>query len=139
MTRALERILYVEDEDDIRTVAEMALQAVGGFHVIACRSGAEAIAAAPKASADLLLLDVMMPGMDGPSTLAALRALPATRTTPVIFMTAKVQVAEVALYRALGALDVIGKPFDPMQVSADIRRIWDARPAEGEAVPSYKP
>ena len=96
MSKTLARILYVEDEPDIRMVAQMALEAVGGFTVIACPSGSEALAAAPTAQADLLLLDVMMPGMDGPSTLKALRALPATAGTPVIFMTAKVQAAEVA-------------------------------------------
>ena len=125
MTAPLKRILYVEDEADIRTVAQMALAHVGGFDVIACASGEEALAAAPAARADLILLDVMMPGMDGPSTLTALRAVPATAATPVIFMTAKVQPAEVAHYRSLGALDVIAKPFDPMQVSAEILAIWN--------------
>ena len=79
MSRTLARILYVEDEPDIRMVAQMALEAVGGFTVIACPSGSEALAAAPTAEADLLVLDVMMPGMDGPSTLKALRALPRER------------------------------------------------------------
>jgi two-component system OmpR family response regulator len=127
MTTPLTRILYVEDEPDIRLVAQMALQAVGGFTVIACASGQEALDAAPGAAADLLLLDVMMPGMDGPSTLKALRALPATAGTPVIFMTAKVQAAEVAVYKSLGALEVIPKPFDPMELSAQIQRIWAQR------------
>lgn len=127
MSKTLARILYVEDEPDIRMVAQMALEAVGGFTVIACPSGSEALAAAPTAQADLLLLDVMMPGMDGPSTLKALRALPATAGTPVIFMTAKVQAAEVAQYRELGAIDVIHKPFDPMELSAQISRIWAQR------------
>ena len=125
---ALRRILYAEDEDDIRAIAEMALKAVGGFEVVACRSGREALDAAPGARADLILLDVMMPGLDGPSTLAQLRSLPATATTPVVFMTAKVQPAEVAHYRSLGALDVIAKPFDPMRLAADLLRIWNARP-----------
>lgn len=125
MTKELRRILFVEDEADIRTVAKMALEVVGGFEVQACASGAEALAAAPQANADLLLLDVMMPGMDGPSTLAALRRLPATARTPVIFMTAKVQSSEVAEYKSLGALDVIPKPFSPMQISDEIRRIWE--------------
>jgi len=124
MPKPLARILYVEDEPDIRAIAQMALEAVGGFTVIVCSSGSEALAAAPTAQADLLLLDVMMPGMDGPSTLKALRALPATADTPVIFMTAKVQAAEVAQYRELGAIDVIHKPFDPMELSAQISRIW---------------
>jgi two-component system, OmpR family, response regulator len=128
LPKPLERILYVEDEADIRSVAKMALEAVGGFEVFECSSGSEAITAAPSAGADLILLDVMMPGMDGPSTLRALRGIPATSATPVIFMTAKVQAAEIAQYRALGALEVIAKPFDPMTVSAEIQRIWSAQP-----------
>jgi len=125
MAKQLKRILFAEDEDEIRTVAKIALEAVGGFELVACASGAEALAAAPDARADLLLLDVMMPGMDGPATLAALRGMPATAHTPVIFMTAKVQPAEVARYIALGALGVIPKPFSPMQVSDAIRRLWE--------------
>ena len=124
MPAPLCRILYVEDEPDIRVVVRMALEAVGGFVVIACASGQEALSVAPDARADLLLLDVMMPGMDGPHTLQALRELPATAHTPVIFMTAKVQASEIAQYKALGALDVIHKPFDPMALSAQISRIW---------------
>ncbi|MDP3796937.1 MAG: response regulator [Polaromonas sp.] len=124
MPAPLQRILYVEDEPDIRVVAKMALEAVGKFTVIPCASGQEALGVAPGAAADLLLLDVMMPGMDGPSTLKALRAMPATANTPVIFMTAKVQASEIAAYKALGALDVIPKPFDPMELSAQIQQIW---------------
>ncbi|MEO7160205.1 MAG: response regulator [Polaromonas sp.] len=127
MISSLGRILYVEDEPDIRTVAQMALEAVGGFTVIACAGGQEALNAAAEARADLLLLDVMMPGMDGPSTLKALREMSATARTPVIFMTAKVQANEVALYKSLGALEVIPKPFDPMELSAQIQRVWEAQ------------
>jgi two-component system OmpR family response regulator len=121
---AVNRILYVEDDVSIRTIATMALEAVGGFTVIACASGAEALAAAPTARADLLLLDVMMPGMDGPSTLKALRGMPETAATPAIFMTAKVQPEEIAQHKALGALDVIPKPFDPMALPDRIREIF---------------
>ena len=128
MPSPLCRILYVEDEPDIRVVAQMALEAVGGFTVISCASGPDALNAAPQARADLLLLDVMMPGMDGLGTLRALREMPATANTPAIFMTAKVQAAEVAVYKAMGALEVIPKPFDPMTLSAQIQRIWAARP-----------
>ena len=124
MLPTLTRILYVEDQPDIRLVAKMALEAVGGFTVIACESGAEALRCAPEARADLLLLDVMMPGMDGPGLLMLLREMPATAKTPVIFMTAKVQASEVALYKGLGALEVIAKPFDPMALSDQLRRIW---------------
>ena len=125
-SKPLKRILFIEDDADIRMVAEMALESVGGFDVRACASGDEAIAAAPTAHADLILLDVMMPGRDGPSTLKALREIPATARTPVIFMTAKVQAGEVAHYMSLGAIDVIPKPFDPMEISAEIARIWAA-------------
>ena len=129
-----DRILYVEDEADIRVIAEIALEVVGGFTVTSCASGREALAAAESARPDLLLLDMMMPEMDGLSTLEALRAHPATASTPVIFMTAKVQASEVAHFRSVGALDVIPKPFDPMALAAQIRSIL-AR-AAGTSAPS---
>ena len=118
------RILYVEDEADIRVIAEIALEVVGGFTVTSCASGQDALVAAERARPDLLLLDMMMPGMDGLSTLEALRALPGTANTPVIFMTAKVQAPEVAHYLSVGALDVISKPFDPMALAQQIRSIF---------------
>ena len=124
---ALTRILYVEDDADIRSVAGFALEAVGGFVLAVCASGEEALAQAPGFAPQLLLLDVMMPGMDGPETLSALRALPGTEATPAVFMTAKVQPQEVARFRALGAIDVISKPFDPMTLSDEIRAIWARR------------
>ena len=121
----LPSILYVEDDPDIQAIAKMSLETVGGFEVLACDGGKQAIEQAGKSMPELIVLDVMMPGMDGPSTLKALRELPATANTPVIFMTAKVQAAEVAQYRELGAIDVIHKPFDPMELSAQISRIWE--------------
>jgi len=124
MTETLERILYVEDEPDIQQVARMALELAGGFTVEVCGSGPEALERAPGFDPQLFLLDVMMPGMDGPTTLAELRRLPQLAATPVIFMTAKVQPAEVAQYRELGAIDVIAKPFDPMKLSDTIREMW---------------
>ncbi|HJZ46265.1 MAG TPA: response regulator [Roseiflexaceae bacterium] len=124
MTSPLKRILMVEDEPDIQAVAQLALEALGGFQVRICGSGREGVQAAPAFAPDLILLDVMMPGMDGPSTLRALREQPRVAATPVIFMTAKVQPQEVAEYRALGVLDVIAKPFDPMTLAETIRAIW---------------
>ena len=121
----LNRILYVEDEADIQAVAQIALEAIGGFSVTICSSGKEAIQAAPRLGHDLILLDVMMPDMDGPSTLKALRGIPQTAATPVIFMTAKVQPHEVAQYKEMGAIAVIPKPFDPMTLSATVRRLWE--------------
>ncbi len=120
----LQRILMVEDEADIREIAQLALEAVGGFQVKLCASGREALREAPLFAPDLILLDVMMAEMDGPSTLAQLRRLPQLACTPVIFMTAKVQPHEVARYKELGALDVISKPFDPMTLSDQLQAIW---------------
>jgi two-component system, OmpR family, response regulator len=120
----LKFVLYVEDDPDIQMVAQMALEVVGGLTLRACSSGPEAIAAAASCRPDLILLDVMMPGMDGPSTLAELRKLASTAATPVVFMTAKVQAAEVAHYKTLGAIGVIAKPFDPMQLAQQVRQLW---------------
>src|SRR5215216_1855169 len=123
----LKRILMIEDEPDIQAVAQLALEALGGFLVRICGTGAEGVQAAPAFEPDLILLDVMMPGMDGPSTLRALRNLPRIVATPVIFMTAKVQPQEIAEYRALGVLDVIAKPFDPMKLADKLLAIWERR------------
>lgn len=123
----LQRILYVEDEPDIQAVAKLALEMVGGFSVKICSSGEEAMREAAAFAPDMILLDVMMPGMDGPTTLQNLRENPALATVPVAFMTAKVQPAEVSHYKSLGALDVIAKPFDPMALAGQVRAIWESR------------
>lgn len=124
MSDELQRILYVEDEPDIQAVARIALETLGGFSLQVCSSGFEALDKAVAFAPQLLLLDVMMPGMDGPSTLAELRKLSGLASTPAIFMTAKVQPSEVAQYKALGAAEVIAKPFDPMTLSTQIREAW---------------
>ena len=131
-THPLQRILLVEDDSDIQTIARFALEKVGGFTVEARSSGAEAIERGPEFAPQIILLDVMMPDMDGPSTLAELRRLPATAETPVAFMTAKVQPRELARYYELGAVDVISKPFDPMALADTVRAVWDKARA-GEA------
>jgi two-component system OmpR family response regulator len=124
--KTLTHILYVEDDLDIQAVAQIALEIVGGLSLKTCSSGAEALANANAGFVpDLLLLDVMMPNMDGPTTLAELRKLPATANTPVIFMTAKVQSAELDFYSSLGAIGVIAKPFDPMELSSQVRALWN--------------
>ena len=124
---ALQRVLYVEDEPDIQAVARVALEVVGGLVIRICSSGEEALRDAAEFAPDMILLDVMMPGMDGPGTLKALQAVPALAGIPVAFMTAKVQPSEVAHYTSLGALDVIAKPFDPMTLATQVRRIWERR------------
>ncbi len=122
----LNSILYVEDDPDIQTVAQIALEMVGKFILKVCSSGQEAVSHVSAGYCpDLILLDVMMPEMDGPSTLAKLRLLGCTAHTPVIFMTAKVHASEVVFYKNLGALGVIPKPFDPMQLALQVRQLWE--------------
>jgi two-component system OmpR family response regulator len=123
----LQRVLCVEDDPDIRVVLKLALEAVGGFSVLVCGSGQEAIDTGPAFAPDFILLDAMMPGMDGPTTLTALRGIPALATVPVAFMTAKVQPSEIAAFKALGALDVIAKPFNPRTLAGAVKSLWERR------------
>jgi two-component system OmpR family response regulator len=122
--RPLRRILHVEDEADIRTIAKLTLEAIGGFEVESCESGPDAIRRLSAFKPDLLLLDVMMPGMDGPMTLNELRKIPEGAKTPAIFMTAKAQSHEIAKFRDLGAVDVVTKPFDPETLCDHLKNIW---------------
>jgi CheY-like chemotaxis protein len=125
MSETLEKILYVEDDADIQEVAKMALETVGEFTVKICSSGRQALTEAPGFDPDLILLDVMMPDMDGPTTLHELRKLPGLEEKPVVFMTAKVMQSEIGRYEELGAVGVIPKPFDPMTLAERINEIWD--------------
>ncbi len=124
----LHRILLVDDEADIRQIARIALEAVGGFEVRECASGFAAPAAVADCQPQLILMDIMMPGQDGMETLKVLRATPGLPQVPVVFMTAKVQPQEVAAFRNLGAIDVIAKPFDPMKLAQVVRQIWERQP-----------
>lgn len=120
----LKRVLYVEDDPDIRQIAVMALELVGGLEVRACESGVAA-GLVTGFTPDLLLIDVMMPDMDGPTTLAHLRGLAPFSAIPAMFFTAKVRPDEVERLRALGAIDVVGKPFDPMTLADEISKKWE--------------
>jgi len=124
MQNLLSRILLIEDEPDIQEITKSALELVGGYEVETANNGLDGIAKARIYMPDLILLDVMMPGMNGSDTLEALRKIDGLRHIPVIFMTAKVQPNEVAQYLAQGALGVISKPFDPMQLSQQVADIW---------------
>ena len=106
-------------------IASVALENVGGFELLVCSSGVEAVEKAAAFSPDMFLLDVMMPGMDGPSTLAELRKIPQLANTPVMFMTAKVQPQEVEFLKSLNVADVIAKPFDPMGLANNIPESWE--------------
>lgn len=123
---ALVNILYVEDDPDVQEVAKMALEMLGGYTLKVCSSGGEAIAAVENFTPDLILLDVMMPGMDGPTTLKRLREKPGLAKVPAVFMTAKVMADDIDHYKALGAQDVIAKPFDPLALASRVGEIWES-------------
>lgn len=125
-TGELKKILYVEDDLDIQRIAQIALEKVGGFEVKICSRGQEALDEVTGFNPDLVLLDIMLPEMDGLSILAALRQNEATAQIPVVFMTARVQADEVEEYRRRGAIDVIFKPFDPMTLSGKLQDLWNA-------------
>jgi CheY-like chemotaxis protein len=119
MTRI--RLLHVEDEPDIREVVELSLALDPIFETRSCESGTEGLTVAAEWQPDIILLDVMMPVLDGPETLAKLRANPGTARIPVVFMTARAQSSEADRFRSLGAVGVIAKPFDPMTLAASVR------------------
>lgn len=121
---SLTRILCVEDEADIRLVLQMTLESVGKFQALLCASGQEALEQAEAFQPQLVILDSMMPGMDGAQTLLALRQKTTLRETPILFLTAKSQRDEIEALKQLGAAAVLTKPFDPMRLSAQVREIW---------------
>ena len=122
------RLLLVDDEDDIRDIVQMSLERVGGWTVSPAASGGDAVrVAGEEAPFDAVLLDVMMPGLDGPATLEQLRDHGLPPDTPIVFITAKLQPADRARLDALGAAGVIAKPFDPMQVPDELARILQRR------------
>lgn len=126
---AVRRVLVVDDDDVIREVAEVALGVVGGLDVSTASSGRECIESALANPPDAVLLDVMMPGMDGPTTLAHLREDPVTRNIPVVLLTAKIQPGERRKWDRLDLAGVIGKPFDPMTLATDLAALlgWKTR------------
>ena len=122
------KILIIDDDPDIRSIARLSLSRLGGMDVIEAASGGEGVRRAREERPDVILLDMMMPTMDGLDTLAALRAEPATALTPVIFLTARAG-EEAERLRALGAAGVLIKPFDPRRLSQDVRALV-ARPLD---------
>jgi two-component system, OmpR family, response regulator len=115
------KVLVVDDEPDIRRIARLGLSRVGGMEVVEAANGAEGLIRAKEDRPDAVLLDVMMPAVDGPTTLARLREDPATAGIPVVFLTAKAIAAEVDRLKSLGAAGVLTKPFDPMTLARDLR------------------
>jgi CheY-like chemotaxis protein len=127
----LAKILYVDDEDDIREIAQMSLELDPEFQVRSCASGAAALTQAADWQPNLILLDVMMPDMDGPETLQRLAASPPTASIPVVFITARTQTHQLARYLAMGAVGVIAKPFDPLALAGEVRNLLSS--VEGAA------
>jgi two-component system, OmpR family, response regulator len=127
---ALRSVLYVDDEADIRQIVQLSLALADGLTIHTGDCGERALSLARELSPDLILLDVMMPGLDGPATLSRLRADPALERIPVIFVTAKAMPQEVDRFRGLGAAGVIAKPFDPMKLAQEVLAIWERIPAD---------
>ncbi|MAX73203.1 response regulator [Alterinioella nitratireducens] len=123
---ALKKILHVDDDQDIRTITQMSLEMVGGFELQQCASGKEALIVAPQFQPDLLLLDVMMPEMSGEELWHKLMEMPEFAATPAIFMTAKVEKSFLTHLLVDGALAIVEKPFDPMELSQQITEAWTA-------------
>ena len=122
-------VLIIDDESDIRDVAQMGLELIGGWHVATAPSGVAGMAQASADRPDVILLDVMMPEVDGPETLRMLQGDPATAAVPVVFLTARSQVADVEWLTGLGASGVIAKPFDPVTLADDLTKVlgWPSR------------
>jgi CheY-like chemotaxis protein len=121
------RILIIDDEDDIRQVAALSLETIAGWDVIVASSGAQGLLRAEEHQPDAILLDVMMPGMDGPSTFRELRKNPATAKIPVMLLTAKVQGPDQRRFADLGVEAVLLKPFDPLTLAAQMSQVlgWE--------------
>jgi two-component system, OmpR family, response regulator len=126
MSGELKRVAYVDDDDTVRAVAEVALVDLGGLEIAAFGSGAEALEGLCGSAPDLILLDQVMPGMDGFEVMRRLRAMAQFEHTPIVFLTGRAQAHDVETYMARGAAGVISKPFDPMTLSDCVRAIWSA-------------
>ncbi|WP_244906095.1 response regulator [Celeribacter ethanolicus] len=124
--KELHRIMHVEDDPDIREITRMSLELVGGFDVIQFKCGKDAVENLPTEAPDLILLDVMMPVMDGVETLKRLREVAAYAEVPVIFVTAKTSRADFGHLKAVGAQDIILKPFEPMELPGQLLKIWES-------------
>lgn len=121
----LKKILYAEDEPDIQMVVEAVVQAMSSYEIKICANGKLLLDCVEEYKPDLILLDVMMPEMDGPATFKNLKANEKTKDIPVVFMTAKAQAHEVKIFEESGAIGIITKPFDPVNLCSEIEKIWN--------------
>ncbi len=121
----LRKILYIEDQPDIQIIADYALSTISHYELKLCSSGEQALAEISAFKPDLILLDVMMPGLDGPQTLQAIRQQTDCQNTPAIFITAKLLPDEIDALMLEGAVDVLAKPFNPLTLGEQIQATWD--------------
>jgi CheY-like chemotaxis protein len=124
MAKALKTILCIDDDPDILTIAEIGLQVLGGYRVVTHLGSPGALEAAAALQPELILLDVMMPEIDGPGVLKLLRENPATAHIPVVFLTARVEQGQLDEYLIFGAAGVIAKPFNIPELPGEVRSIW---------------
>jgi CheY-like chemotaxis protein len=130
MGKALKSILYIEDDLHMRTPAKLVMEVIGKFNVRECSSGREALVAARDFQPDLILLDVLMPELDGVNTLAMLRRLPHLADTPALFVTGLTSEADIARYMEAGAIGVIPKPVLPMRLAGQLNMLWGRHEAD---------
>lgn len=122
---SLKRVLYVDDDPDLCALARLALETLGGLQVTVCETGDEALREIAANPPDLVVLDVDMPGLDGPDTLAAVTRTPGQGAIPAVFVTAHTDPAQVRRLRVTGVLDVLRKPFDPRSFADQIKTLWN--------------
>ena len=122
---SVQKVLLIDDDPDIRKITALTLKRVAKWEVIVAASGPEALSVVQEANPDVILLDVMMPGMDGPAVLKELKSSASTAHIPVIFLTAKIQRQELDGYASLGVVGVLTKPFNPLQLPAQITKLLD--------------
>lgn len=121
-----ERVMCIEDDPDIRTILDFSLGRMGGFKLSLCESGLQALECVESFKPQMVLLDVMMPGMSGPETLPKLRELSVMQGVPIVFLTAKAMQDELAALLELAPTGIIVKPFDPVLLPQSIRELWEA-------------
>ena len=124
--KELKKILYAEDEPDVQTIVELTIQTMSDYEIKICNNGKKLLECVEEYKPDLILLDVMMPEMDGPTTFKTLINKENTKNIPVIFVTAKAQVHEVEKFKEIGAWGVITKPFTLMNLCDEIQEIWNS-------------
>lgn len=137
----MRRVLIIDDEDDIREVAALSLEATAGWQVFTAASGAQGIEVAKAQQPDAILMDVMMPDVDGPSTFREMQQIPSIVHIPVVLLTAKVQGVDKRRFAGLGVAGVLFKPFDPLTLAEQIAEAlhWTDQPSDRASEPSSTP